>query len=184
MNLTTQTRCDSTGSTKLQQLNLHKYRARHHENTHTNPVHQNNQSAPTRTPKAPWKKTNRALQVSSSQIRAHRAPRFARGSQCIRNQTPSSRLAIKQCQDAFKGDWILRRSRGPPSGDETMGGGEALTWLRLSSAALRSSGTWLSAARSTTARLGRSMSTCANGCGCGLCRREAGGRRRRPRGPT
>jgi hypothetical protein len=32
-----------------------------------------------------------------------------------------------------------------------------LTWLRLASAALRSSGAWLSAARSTTTRLGRSM---------------------------
>jgi hypothetical protein len=70
MNLTTQTRCDSTGSTKLQQLNLHKYRARHHENTHTNPVHQNNQSAPTRTPKAPWKKPTERSK--------YRAPRFAR----------------------------------------------------------------------------------------------------------
>uniref|UniRef100_A0A0A9GG70 Uncharacterized protein n=1 Tax=Arundo donax TaxID=35708 RepID=A0A0A9GG70_ARUDO len=40
-------------------------------------------------------------------------------------------------------------------------------WLRLSSAALRSSGTWLSAARSTTARLGRSMSTRGGGGGSG-----------------
>jgi hypothetical protein len=48
--------------------------------------------------------------------------------------------------------------------------------LRLSSAALRSSGTWLSAARRTTARLGRSMSTRA---GSGVsCLKKARERRR------
>jgi hypothetical protein len=55
--------------------------------------------------------------------------------------------------------WILgeEQSRGTRPLSERVG--RQLTWLRLSSAALRSSGTWLSAARSTTARLGRSMLT-------------------------
>lgn len=77
---------------------------------------------------------------------------------------------------------VPRRSeQGLDSGEqrpniERRGGEEAVTWLRLSSAALRSSGTWLSAARRTTARLGRSMSTRA---GSGVsCLKKARERRR------
>jgi hypothetical protein len=121
---------------------LHEYRARQLKPRHK-PC--SNQKQPRRGhPKHPLGKTSTAQNLSSSsekRARDHRRPQVPRRDQTVR-------MGVY---------WILGEQQS--GGTRPLQVGWQLTWLRLSSAALRCSGTWLSAARSTTARLGRSMPT-------------------------
>jgi hypothetical protein len=121
----------------------HEYGVRHHKPC----CNQTNQSSPRRGhPKHPLGKPARRSNVKLELAESRSGT----------GDRPVPQAAIKQCEWVCTG--FSERNRGAEGGlSERVG--RQLTWLRLSSAALRSSGTWLSAARSTTARLGRSMST-------------------------
>jgi len=101
MNLTTQTRCDSTRSTKFaitavcHSENLHEYRGTTPQNhSHELCTNQNNQSIDADS-QTPLEIIQRSELVSSSQIRARITGH--------RNQPRSSGLAIKQCRGAVNG---------------------------------------------------------------------------------